>query len=197
MRVPCIEYEMCILMKLHPIIITAIIVLVSSEVIAARVIESWSVGSGVGMRYHNSESSFQLSPGPSFFLIASPSPSWETEAKFRFGSLFGYDFTGSLSGRHLFSTENIWRPAIGVQFSCSGGFIPFHRSGPEYIIPSLPEWGLAVDIVPLRLTPGLISISFLECTVGTDLRYPCRVLLLDVTLMRFIIQLSGGKRSSQ
>ena len=184
-------------MKLHAIIIAAIIALVSSDVMAGHLIESWSAGPGVGMRYHNSASSFQLSPGPGFFLIASPSLIWEIEAKFRFGSLFGYDFTGSLSGRRLFSTENIWRPAIGVQLSCSGGFIPFHRNGPEYMIPFLPEWGLSLDIVPLRLSPGLISISFLECAVGTDLRYPFRVLLLDATLVRFIIQLSGGKRSTQ
>jgi hypothetical protein len=53
------------------------------------------------------------------------------------------------------------------------------------MIPFLPEWGLSLDIVPLRLSPGLISISFLECAVGTDLRYPFRVLLLDATLVLY------------
>jgi hypothetical protein len=180
-------------MKYQILIISITVYLCSPLAIEASWVDSWSGGVGAGTRFHYSRSSLQLSPGPSLFLIWSPAPPWEIEAKFRFGSLFGYDFTGSISGRYVLKI-NCWNPAIGVQFSCSGGFIPFHRDGPDYIIPYVPEWGLAIDIVPLRFCPGRMSLSFLECTVGTDLRYIGRVLLLDVTLMRFIMQIPCGKR---
>jgi hypothetical protein len=180
-------------MKYQIIIFSIALLLCSPDTVNSNWVDSWSYGVGVGTRFHYSKSSLQLSPGPSLFLIGSPAPPWEIEAKFRFGSLFGYDFTGLISGRYVLKKKT-WNPAIGVQFSCSGGFIPFHRDGPEYIIPYIPEWGIAIDIIPLRLCPGKITLSLFECSVGTDLRYPCRVLLLDATLLRFIIQLPGGKR---
>ena len=177
--------------------ITVIVILLgASGVSAADGNTTFSAGVSAGARFHYSESSFQLAPGPAVAVVVAPQIPCEFEAKFRAGSLFGYDLTGSVSGRYRF-TYGTWVPAAGIQTACSGGFIPYHRSGPDYLIPPSPEWTLGIDLVPLRFRHGTMMLSFCECAIGTDLRYPGRMLILDATLLRFIVRLPAGKRGRQ
>ena len=155
-----------------------------------------SAGMSAGARFHYSGSSFQLAPGPGIAVVVTPPVPCEFEAKFRAGSFFGYDLTGSLSGRYRF-THGTWLPSAGIQLACSGGFIPHHRSGPKYLLPPSPEWTLGVDCVPLRFRLGAVTLSCCECVLGTDLRYPGKMLILDATVLRFIARFPTGKREIQ
>jgi len=180
-------------MSFRSLIIVIVILLGVSEISATGRNATFSAGVSAGARFHYSGSSFQLAPGPAVAVVITPQEPYEFEAKFRVGSLFGYDFTGSASGRYRF-THGTWMPAAGIQTACSGGFIPHHRSGPDYLIPPSPEWTLGIDLVPLRFQHGTAMLSFCECTIGTDLHYPGRMLILDATILRFIVQLPAGKR---
>ena len=180
-------------MSFRVIIIAVVILFGASEIYATGRNTIFSAGISAGARFHYSGSSFQLAPGPAVALVITPQIPCEFEAKFRVGSLFGYDFTGSVSGRYRFS-YGAWTPAAGIQAGCSGGFIPHHRNGPDYLIPPSPEWTLGIDLVPLRFQHGTVMLSFCECAIGTDLQYPGRILILDVSILRFIVQFPAGKR---
>jgi len=167
-------------------VISLISLLFTGSSLAKALTINYYGGISAAARLQYSQNSFQLAPGPAVALIVSPGQSYEIESKFHAGSLFGYDLTASFTGRYCFMYK-AWRPACGLQFSCSGGNGIFHRSGPHYSIPPEPEWGLGIELIPARFASGTITVSFFECSIGTELQNPGRVLLLDASLLRLNI----------
>ncbi len=182
-------------MKHIPFVVIISICLIFTGSSAAKTLSiNYYGGIAAAARLHYSNNSFQLAPGPAVALVVSPGQSYEIEGKFHAGSLFGYDLTASFTGRYCL-TFKAWRPACGLQFSCSGGNVIFHRSGPDYIIPPGSEWGIGIELIPARFASGAITVSFFECSIGTDLQNPGRVLLLDASVLRLNI-LFGTKKDA-
>ena len=140
-------------------------------------------GMGMGTQVHYSKNTFRFSPGAAIHFSLNLHPKFDCDFRLFVGALMGNSILleSGISYNFLFGK---YIPGIGIHCNLDFGSVIFHTdSGQDIIYPTYPEVGLCITLKPAVFRFSRVDVSFIDISVGTDLLYPGRILLLSLELL--------------